>query len=65
MFTLKVHINSQLEKAGYTGRVPGVEYPTNDPHGEMTTAAKRNNKELCKTNKTGTNEGCANIKQAI
>lgn len=35
----KVH-NSQLEKAGYTRKLPGVEDPTNDPHGEINTPAK-------------------------
>lgn len=36
----KVH-NSQLDKAGNTRRVPGVEDPTNDPHGEIKTPAKQ------------------------
>lgn len=36
----KVH-NSQLEKAGYTRRLPGVKDPTNDPHGEIKTPAKQ------------------------
>lgn len=62
MFIYKVH-NSQLEKAGYTGRLPGVKYLTNDPHGEIKMAAKQIIKrDTAKENEKRTNEGCINIK---
>lgn len=58
--------NSQLVRAGYTGRLPGVEDPSNDPHGEIKTAAKWIiKKDSAKKNKRRTNEGCINIKLAI